>query len=81
MGVGSSKQGDSKDFKVGKEIRQALYKLCVHLMKLNKNLIVQHISYGDSCHWIMNVTTKSKLETALVLPPDNVLSQLVYKEK
>ncbi|OEU18315.1 hypothetical protein FRACYDRAFT_236592 [Fragilariopsis cylindrus CCMP1102] len=46
--IKSSNSGDHKDFKVGKDRRFALHRLCRTLIDVNPDLLLTHNSYGDS---------------------------------
>ena len=67
--IKSSNSGDHKDFKVGKDRRFALHRLCRTLIDVNPDLLLTHNSYGDSRARILKIQIDTKSPT-LIIPTD-----------
>ena len=67
--IKSSNSGDHKDFKVGKDRRFALHRLCRTLIDVNPDLLLTHTSYGDSRARILKIQIDTKSPT-LIIPTD-----------
>ena len=58
--VASAKVGDHKDFKVGKERRKALHRLCDALQENNPGLLLTHSSTGTARQRILSIRVVAK---------------------